>query len=139
MKKSAQNWLYTVPGGKKWYVAALTLVQALLGGSGVLYALLLRGAVDAAVGRDGSGFLRYLIMVIALAAVQIALHAIVRWLTELSKSTFENVFKARLTETLLRKVSVQELAQEMDVDVSTIEEAIRLSGDRIDYIDASIE
>ncbi|MBP5385664.1 MAG: hypothetical protein J6Y57_11935 [Lachnospiraceae bacterium] len=44
-----------------------------------------------------------------------------------------------LSETLLRKVSVQELAQEMDVDVSTIEEAIRLSGDRIDYIDAAIE
>ncbi|MBO4902685.1 MAG: hypothetical protein J5518_07820 [Lachnospiraceae bacterium] len=40
-----------------------------------------------------------------------------------------------LSETLLKKVSVEELAQEMEVPVSEIEEAIRLSGNRIDYID----
>lgn len=103
MKQSARKWLYTVPGKKKWYVVALTLVQALLGGSGVLYALLLRGVVDGAAGGDKTAFWRYLILIIALSAAQLILRAVVRWLTELSKSTLENVFKSRLTGTLLRK------------------------------------
>ena len=103
MKESARKWLYTVPGRKKWYIVALTLLQALIGGSGVLYALLLRGVVDAAVAGDKPGFRKFLILIIALSAAQIAMHAVVRWLTELSKSSFENVFKSRLTGTLLRK------------------------------------
>lgn len=103
MKESARKWLFTVPGKKKWYIAALTLTQMLSGGSGVLYALFLRNAVDAATGRDRSGFWRYLMLILVLTAVQIALHAVARWLTERSKSTIENTFKARLTETLLQK------------------------------------
>lgn len=103
MKESAPKWLYTVPGRKKWYIVALTLVQALLGGSGVLYALFLRGVVDAAVGRNQRAFWQYLILILALTAAQLALRAVVRWLTERSKSTFENVFKGRLTGMLLRK------------------------------------
>ncbi|MBQ1632283.1 MAG: ABC transporter ATP-binding protein [Clostridia bacterium] len=103
MKQSARRWLYTVPGNRKWYIVALTLVQALLGGSGVLYALLLRGVVDAAVGGSRTAFWQNLILIIALAAGQLLLRAVVRWLTELTKSTFENTFKKRLTETLLKK------------------------------------
>ena len=100
---NVRKWLYTVPGGKKLYILTLTVVQALHGASGVLYALLLRGIVDAAAGRDRPGFWRYLILIILLVAVQLALRAVIRWLTELSKADFENIFKERLTETLLRK------------------------------------
>ena len=103
MKKSTQKWLYTVPGRKKWYIIALTLLQMLLGGSGVLYALTLRGIVDAAVGKDPSGFWRFLLLTVALFVVQLTLQAVVRWLTELSKSSIENAFKSRLTKTLLEK------------------------------------
>ena len=103
MKQSARKWLIEVPGGKKWYIAGLTLLQALLGGSGVLYALLLRSVVDTAVARDRTGFWKALVLIIALAAAQIALRAVVRWLTELTRSTIENAFKGRLTETLLRE------------------------------------
>ena len=39
-----------------------------------------------------------------------------------------------LSETLLRKVSAEEVALEMDADVSLVHEAIRLSGNRMDYI-----
>ena len=40
-----------------------------------------------------------------------------------------------MSEALLRKVSVSELAKEMEVDEGTIFEAIRLSGNRIEYIE----
>ena len=103
MKTSAQKWLYTVPGRKKWYIVALTLIQILLGGSGVLYAFLLRELVDDAVAKNAAGFWQYLGLAIALLTAQLALRAVVRWLTELSKSSIENAFKARLTRTLLEK------------------------------------
>ena len=48
-----------------------------------------------------------------------------------------SVFEAakEMSEALLRKVSVSELAKEMEVDEGTIIEAIRLSGNRIEYIE----
>lgn len=48
-----------------------------------------------------------------------------------------SVFEAakEMSEALLRKVSVSELAKEMEVDEGTIFEAIRLSGNQIEYIE----
>ena len=102
MKDSTFRWLWTLPGKKKLYILALTLVQSLHGASGVLYALLLREIVDAAVGHDGAGFWRGMVLIVLLVIAQIALRAVVRWLTELSKSSFENLFKLRMTDTLLK-------------------------------------
>ncbi|MBP0968830.1 MAG: ABC transporter ATP-binding protein [Oscillospiraceae bacterium] len=95
------RWLYSVPGKKKLYIATLTAVQALNGASGVLYALLLREVVDAASAHVADGFRRYVIFLLALVCAQLAIRAVIRWLTELSKSTFENIFKKRLMDTLL--------------------------------------
>jgi ATP-binding cassette subfamily B protein len=103
MKDTALRWLWSTPGGKKWYVAALALVQALHGASGVFYALLLRELVDAAVGGDRPGFWRHLSLLVGLVLVQLGLRAVIRWLTEFSKSTFENFFKGRLTDALLER------------------------------------
>ena len=103
MKHAALRWLWDVPGKKKRNILFLIVVQALHGASGVLYALLLREIVDAAAGRDGAGFWRYLALLIGLVAVQLALSAVIRWLTELSKSTLENTFKGRLMDTLLHR------------------------------------
>ncbi|WP_028521219.1 ABC transporter ATP-binding protein [Ruminococcus flavefaciens] len=103
MKNNSIKWLYSVPGGKKLYILALILIQALHGASGVLYALLLRNIVDSAAARDRDGFFRYTLLTVILVLVQIGLRAMVRWLNELSRSTFENLFKARLMDNILRK------------------------------------
>ena len=103
MKNNALKWLYDVPGGKKLYIVALALVQALHGASGVVYALLLRNIVDSAAAHNGDGFRHYVILTVLLVLAQIGLRAIVRWLTELSKSTFENLFKSRLADNILHK------------------------------------
>ena len=103
MKDRTLHWLYNVPGRKKGYILVLMVVQALHGASGVLYSLLLRDIVDAAAGHDITGFLHGMFMIILLVAAQLALRAVIRWLTELGKSAIENIFKARLTNTLLHK------------------------------------
>lgn len=103
MKNNAIKWLYAVPEKKKLYILLLMLVQALNGASGVLYALLLRNIVDNATSHDKAGFRHFVILTILLVIAQIGMRAIIRCLNELSKSTFENIFKARLMHNILRK------------------------------------
>ena len=103
MKNNAVKWLYKVPGKKKAYILLLTLVQCLNGASGVLYALFLRGIVDSAVAKDINGFIANAVFIISLVITQLILSAITRWLSELSRSTLENIFKERLMHNILRK------------------------------------
>ena len=102
-KRIPQSWLFSVPGKKKLYIVALILVNGANGVTGVLEALLLRNIVDSAVTGDSTGFWYHLIMMILLLVAGITLRAIIRWLTELSKATFENIFKGRLVRELLGK------------------------------------
>ena len=103
MNNSAIKWLYTVPKNKKLYILALMLVQAILGASGVMYALLLRNIVDSATAHNKTDFRNYVIITVLLVLAQIGMKAVLRWLNELSKSTFENIFKARLMRNILHK------------------------------------
>ena len=97
----AAAWLWKVTGRKKLYIALLTAVQALYGASGVFYALLLKGIVDAASGGDSSGFWRYVIYSVILVCVQQALRALDRYLGERCRAETENVFKQRLFTNVL--------------------------------------
>ncbi|EXM40309.1 hypothetical protein RASY3_09840 [Ruminococcus albus SY3] len=103
MNNSAIKWLYAVPKNKKLYILALMLVQAILGASGVMYALLLRNIVDNATAHNKTDFRNYVIITVLLVLAQIGMKAVLRWLNELSKSTFENIFKARLMRNILHK------------------------------------
>ena len=103
MKEKAIQWLWHVTGKKKLYVGALMLVQALHGGSGVLYALLLRDIVDSAVAGERALFWKYIIFIILLVLVQILLRAEVRFLEEQSRASLENQFKERLLDKILYK------------------------------------
>ncbi len=107
MKDNTLRWLLTVPGRKKLYIVALTLLQALYGASGVLFALLLRRIVDSAAARESTEFWRFLVLLAVLAAAQLILRALMRALTELSRSTLENIFKGRLMDTLLGRDYLQ--------------------------------
>ena len=101
--RSTLNWLYTVPGKKKGYVFVLTLIQAVTGGAGVLYALLLRNIVDSAVSKTLSSFQQNVICLAALVLFLLGAGAIMRRLGEQGRSDIENLFKKRLADTILRK------------------------------------
>ena len=103
MQNSAVKWLYKVPGSKKIYIVLLTAVQCLSGASGVLYAVFLRDIVNNAVDKNLDGFIRSAVYIIILILFQLTLSAISRWLSELSRATFENLFKERLMHNILRK------------------------------------
>lgn len=99
--KSALHFINEVAGKSRLYILFLLLVQMVLGISSVFYALLLRGLIDGAVAHDSSKMLTYCILFAALVAGQIALRAVLRFLEEYTKATYENAFKSRLFAGLL--------------------------------------
>ena len=101
MKDSAVRWLYSASGSRKIYIAGLTLLHALHGASGVLYALLLKRIVDAAVAQESAAFAQGMTGIVLLVAVQLGIRALIRWLTEFSHADFENLFKHRLFRSIL--------------------------------------
>ena len=103
MNNHILKWLSEVTGKHKFKVLILAVIQAVLGGSSVLYALLLRNTIDNAAEKNQSGFLLSLGAVVGLVLIQILLRAVVRWLEEFSRATIENIFKSRLFEVLLKK------------------------------------
>ncbi len=90
---SVARWLYIVPEKKKYYVIALTIIQAIAGSLGVIYALLFRNGIDSAVKKDAKTFHKYVFLIIILVLIQISVSMIIRWLRELSASDIENTFK----------------------------------------------
>ena len=102
-KTTALHYISEVAGYGKLYIVILLLVQMLLGISSVFYALMLRGIIDAAVSHDKDGMILHILFFAALVVGQIALRAVLRFLEEFSKATYENVFKKRLFWELLNR------------------------------------
>ncbi len=127
------GWLWRVTGRKKGYILALTLLQTVNGGLGVLYALLLRNIVDSAVGRDGAAFRAGVLSIVGLVLAQLAVSALIRRLNEQAKASLENVFKGRLTENLLRRDYASVTA------IHTAEWLNRLTGDTSAVANGAVE
>ena len=103
MRDNTVKWLLSVPGGRKRYILVLIIVKAVYGASGVIYALLLRNIVDAATQHDSGKFWNGIVLTVLLVTAQLVIRAVIRWLTEFSRASFENIFKHRLTATLLQR------------------------------------
>ena len=102
-KQSTLKYLLTVTGKTKLQIALLTIVQALLGVAGILYALALKDIINAAVDADRHKFFFSVGFFTALVCLQVGLRAVNRHFDELTKSTLENRFKSRLFRCVLNK------------------------------------
>ena len=99
--KSALHFINKVAGKSRLYILFLLFLQMVLGISSVFYALLLRGLIDGAVAHDSKKMLTFCVLFAALVVGQIALRAVLRFLEEYAKATYENAFKSRLFAGLL--------------------------------------
>lgn len=102
MKESERRYISRIVGRQKLLVAALLLGQMLTGIIGVVYALLLREAIDAAVDKQSDRFVLYIAIFVGLIVLQLLLRAGMRLLDEKCRATIENRFKKRLFESLLQ-------------------------------------
>lgn len=104
MKSSSSiKWINSVIGNKKFFILFLIIIQIILGISSVIYALIFRNIIDYASNLDSVSFRKYLVLICILVIFQLMLRAIIRYLEEYSKSTFENILKKRLFSKLLQK------------------------------------
>ena len=102
MRDAATSWIWESSAGLRGKVTWLAVCQVAHGLCGVAYALMLRGLVDSAVAGDAMGFWAWSGATAALVAVQLAIRAAIRWLSELSRASLENAVKLRLLDALLR-------------------------------------
>ena len=103
-KKTSGLWFINeVIGYKKIYILALLFVQIFLSVSSIFYAFILRNVIDAAIEHNKSNMLQGIMIFIILVIGQIVLRSLVRFLEELSKSTYENIFKQRLFLEIMRR------------------------------------
>ncbi len=101
--RPALVWMCGVAGKAKLYIGALLAIQAILGLSGVANAMLLRELVNAAVDGRKALFAQSAFWFAGVAALQVALRAVGRFVEEYSRSSIENRFKERLFSALLTR------------------------------------
>ena len=65
------KWLWQVPQRNRKTIALLTLLQALSGVTGVVFALLTKNIIDSAVQNDNAVFRHYVILLIILVLFQL--------------------------------------------------------------------
>lgn len=94
-------WLNETAKGKRRYIALMALLQAVLGGSAALSAVLMRGIVDCAVEKQGQQMWHNATLLILLLLSQAALRWISRLLDESTRAALENRLKSRLFSELL--------------------------------------
>ena len=97
------KWLYDVADTKKRYVLILIVLQTLLSVSSVVYALLLRNAIDEAVAKNRDGFFLYVEIIIGVVILQILIRALDRYLEEYLRTSIENACKGLVFRNILKK------------------------------------
>lgn len=97
------KWLYDIADTKKRYVVVLIMLQTLLSVSSVIYALLLRNAIDEAVAKNRDGFFLYVEIIIGVVVLQIMIRALDRYLEEYLRTSIENACKEVVFRNILQK------------------------------------
>lgn len=96
------KWIGQVLGRRKWLIAFLCLVDSALAVSGILFALLMRRAIDGAVAGEMALFYRSAIAIAVLILGQIAMRALERFVEEDTKAVLENRLRQKLFDGILK-------------------------------------
>lgn len=99
--KKAVSWLLEITGKKKIYIIFLLLLQVVVNGGAVFYAMAMKQMVDAAMEQNKEGFFAGLLTFGLLMLSLILLRGVLRQIEEFVRSSMENQFKERLFGQLL--------------------------------------
>lgn len=125
------RWIFCGVRGCMGWILIPCIVQSLLSVSSIGYALLLRGAIDAAVAGSYAGFAEKLMAFAALLIVQVALRALLRGAQERALSAVENRFRGQMFSCLMTRsygqvtaVHTGEWLNRMQSDVRIVAEGL---------------
>lgn len=102
-RKSALRWLNEGIGKYRIYICMIAVFQVVLGVLNVSFALLLKEVIDAAIKVEVPTLKHFLLLMVVLIILQILLSVYVKYLTEESSATLENLYKQRVFRGLLYK------------------------------------
>jgi ATP-binding cassette subfamily B protein len=100
-KMRAVKWIISTTGGYKWLIAVITLIQAITASVGIVFALLMKGAIDSAVNKQSSDFTFFVFALGAAVALQLILGMVGRYVAEYASATFDNRFRQQVFGGLL--------------------------------------
>lgn len=96
------KWIGQALGGRKWLIAFLCVIQSALALSGIVFALLMRRAIDSAVSGQMSGFYQSAIWLAILVFAQIGLRALNRFVEDDTKAAIDNRLRQRMFHGILK-------------------------------------
>ncbi len=99
----AALWLLKAAGKYRAYIGWLLLLQTIVSGGAVCYALVMKEMIDCAVEKDRQGFFAGLFLFALLIVMQMALQVVLRHMGEATRSGLENTFQEKLFACLLHK------------------------------------
>ena len=102
-KNDALTWLRQETKKYRSFVILLTVLEILVSGLGVCYALVMKQMVDRTVAKDGQGFMMGMIGFSLLVLSQLIIRIITRQVSEYTRSGMENTLKRNLFASLLKK------------------------------------
>mgnify|MGYP003295193596 CR=1 FL=1 len=105
--KKVAFWLLQIAKKYQGHIVCLLLLQTVLSGGAICYALIMKKMIDCAVEQDRQGFFNGLIIFALLIGIQLILRIWLRYLEEFTRSGLENTLKEKLFDSLLKKEYVQ--------------------------------
>lgn len=121
------KWIGQALGGRKWLIALLCIIQSALAISGIIFALLMRSAIDCAVSGQMTAFSQSTIGIGILIFMQIGLRALNRFVEDDTKAVIDNRLRQKMFHGILKseygdvkEYHTGELMNRMTSDVSII-------------------
>jgi len=121
------KWIGQALGGRKWLVALLCIIQSALAISGIVFALLMRHAIDCAVSGEMTGFYQSAIGIGILVFAQIGMRALNRFVEDDTRAVIDNRLRQKMFHGILKREYIDvkeyhtgELMNRITSDVSVI-------------------
>lgn len=129
--QTVMPWIVRACGRRLWMVAGLVALHMITAANAVLFALMMRDAIDAATAANRSGFIRAASVFGAALLVQVLLTAAGRWLREATLESLDNALRRRTFADLLagdvavvQRQHTGELMNRLTSDVAVVSGAV---------------
>ena len=121
------KWIGQALGGRRWLIGLLCVIQSALAISGIVFALLMRRAIDYAVSGQMTAFYQSAISIAILIVAQIGMSALNRFVEDDTKAMVDNRLRQKLFHGILKspygdvkEYHTGELMNRITSDVSVI-------------------
>ena len=89
------KWISQTLGKRKWILSVICIIECLLAVSGIVFALIMRQAIDHAVAGEMKLFWRFVIALAVLILSQIVLRWLERFTDDDARASIENQFRQK--------------------------------------------